>query len=67
MKKKKAEKAEKKPSQPRPKHEGLIHVLALGGLDIPFLGRAKEGEVTEEQLKQLLKITVDGINYVTRR
>jgi hypothetical protein len=50
---------------PRPA-EKRIKVRALGGLEIPILGRATSGEVTLEEYKRLSRIKVDGKNYVER-
>jgi len=59
-------KKEKKP-RGESKRVSMVKVRALGGLRVPFIGRATEGEVTEEQFGRLSRIKIDGINYVERR
>lgn len=59
-------KKEKKP-RGEPRKDNMVKVRALGGLRVPFIGRATEGEVTEEQFSRLSRIKIDGKNYVERR
>ncbi len=64
MVKKKGKPEGAKPGKAR---KNLIPIVALGTLQAPIIGSAKEAEVTEEEFNRLSQIKVNGINYVERR